>query len=278
MIKQKLSLPKLVTTVLLAILAFTMILPFLWMISTSFKLESDVFKFPVEWIPSRWHAMENYREVWGSQYNFGLYYWNTVKVTIVTTIVQVLISAMAAYAFSKINFKYRNLVFLGYLATAMIPDQVTIVPKFMLFRWFQLFDTHGGLIILNAFSVYGVFLLRQHMVTVPGVLSESAKIDGANHITIFSRIILPIVKPSIVTLAILKFVWTWNDYQNPLIFLKSRDLFTIQLAMQQFMTDYASYFSLIMTAAVSAIVPLIIVFLIGQRFVVEGITVGAVKG
>ncbi len=278
MTKHTVSVPKLVTTILLGILAFTMILPFFWMISTSFKLESDVFKFPIEWIPKRWHAIQNYQEVWGSQYNFGLYYWNTIKITVITTIVQVLISAMAAYAFSKINFKHRNLIFLGYLATAMIPDQVTIVPKFMLFRWFHLFDTHAGLIVLNAFSVYGVFLLRQHMVTVPGVLSESAKIDGANHFTIFSRIILPIVKPSIVTLAILKFVWTWNDYQHPLIFLKTQKLFTIQLAMQQFMTDYASYFSLIMTAAVSAIVPLIIVFLIGQRFVVEGITVGAVKG
>lgn len=278
MLKPQFSASRVIITILLACFVATMIVPFLWMISTSFKVESDVFKFPIEWIPSRWNVIDNYQEVWGSKYNFALYYWNTIKITILTTIVQVLISAMAAYAFSKINFKFRNFIFLGYLATAMIPDQVTVVPKFMLFRWFHLFDTHAGLIVLNAFSVYGVFLLRQHMISIPEVLSESAKIDGANHFTIFRKIILPIVKPSVVTLVILKFVWTWNDYQYPLIFLQSEKLFTLQLAMQQFVSDYASYFSLIMVAAVSSTIPLILVFLLGQRYIVEGITIGAVKG
>jgi multiple sugar transport system permease protein len=116
------------------------------------------------------------------------------------------------------------------------------------------------------------------MTTIPMALSESAQIDGAGHFTIFFKIILPITKPAIVTLMILKFVWTWNDYQNPLIFLNTESLFTIQLGMQKFMTEYASYYSLLMTAAVCATIPLIIVFLIGQKYVIEGITVGAVKG
>ena len=128
---------------------------------------------------------------------------------------------MGAYAFSKINFKFREGLFLVYLSMMMIPDQVTIVPKFMVFRWFKLFDTHLGLILLGSFSIYGMFLLKQFMMSIPIALSESAKIDGAGHGRIFLQIILPITKPALMTLMILKFVWTWNDYQNPLIFLKS---------------------------------------------------------
>jgi multiple sugar transport system permease protein len=255
-----------------------MTLPFLWMLSASFKFEIDVFKFPVEWIPKKWNAISNYMEVWSGRYSFPLFYLNSIKVTILTTLAQVTVSALGAYAFSKIRFKFRDALFLVYLSMMMIPDQVTIVPKFMVFRWFKLFDTHLGLVLVGSFSIYGMFLLKQYMMSIPESLSESARIDGAGHGKTFLRIILPMTKPAIVTLIMLKFVWTWNDFQNPLIFLQSEHLYTIQLGMTKFMTEYVSYYSLMMVAAVCAIIPLLIVFLIGQRYILEGMAMGAVKG
>ncbi|MFI3174315.1 MAG: carbohydrate ABC transporter permease [Bacillota bacterium] len=259
-------------------LGITMLMPLIWMISTSFKFESDVFTFPIQWIPERINGFENYKEVWGERYQFGLKYWNSIKVTVLATVFQVLVSALGAYGFTKVKWKYREQLFLVYLATMMIPPQVTIVSQFIIMRQINLYNTHLGLILLNTFSVYGVFLLKQAMMSIPESLSESAKIDGANHFRVFWQIIFPLVRPSVATLAILKFTWTWNDYQGPLVFLNSESLYTIQLGMKQFATEAGTYYSLIMAAAVSAILPLVIVFIIGQKSVIGGIASGGVKG
>ena len=276
--KKKLNPTKIVLTVIFWAIGLTMLVPLIWMISTACKVEADVFNFPIQWIPPRWNLEENMKEVWGGTYNFGLYYLNSIKVTIGATVLQVFVSALGAYGFSKVHFKGRDKIFLAYLATMMIPPQVTIVSQFIITREIGLYNSHTGLVLMLAFSVYGVFLLRQAMLAIPESLSESAKIDGAGHVTIFFQIILPMVKPSLATLATLKFVWTWNYYQTPLVFLNSRELYTIQLGMKQFASESGSYYSLIMAAAVSAILPLIIVFLFCQRFVVDGIATGAVKG
>jgi len=264
-------------TFIIGLLALAMVLPFLWMISTSFKYEGDVFEFPIKWIPKRWDFM-NYYEAWNSTFNFPLYYYNTLKISVLTTILQVTISAMAAYAFAKINFRYSKKLFSVYLSTLMIPSQVTVIPCFMIFKWVGLIDSHLGLIILSSFSVYGVFLLKQFMSTIPNEMSEAAVIDGASHFKIFSTIIVPMTKPAIATLAMLKFIWTWNDYQNPLIFLVSPRLFTLQLGMRSFSSEYGDRYSLVMAAAVLAVLPLMLVFLFCQKYVIEGITIGAVKG
>lgn len=276
--KKKLNITKILLTALFWFIGLTMLVPLVWMLSTAAKVEADVFNFPIQWIPPRWNLIENMKEVWGGTYNFGQYYLNSIIVTIGATVLQVFVSALGAYGFSKVNFKGRDKIFLLYLATMMIPPQVTIVSQFIIMREIGLYNSRTGLILMLAFSVYGVFLLRQAMLAIPESLSESAKIDGAGHVTIFFKIILPMVKPSLATLATLKFVWTWNDYQTPLVFLNSRELYTIQLGMKQFASESGSYYSLIMAAAVSAILPLIIVFLFCQRFVVDGIATGAVKG
>lgn len=275
---KKTNVTKIILTALFWAIGITMLLPLFWMISTACKVEADVFKFPIEWIPTRWNLVNNMKEVWGGKYNFGMYYWNSIKVTICATILQVFVSTLGAYGFSKVNWKGRDQVFMLYLATMMIPPQVTVVSQFIIMREIGLYNTHLGIILLLAFSVYGVFLLRQAMMAVPSSLSEAATIDGAGHWTIYSRVILPLVKPTMATLATLKFVWTWNDYQTPLVFLNSRELYTIQLGMKQFASESGSYYSLIMAAAVSSILPLVIVFLFCQRFVVDGIAAGAVKG
>lgn len=277
-IKRKVNYPKIILSAILLLFALTMVIPFIWMISSSCKVENDVFRFPIQWIPKKWNVVNNYRTVWGSQYHFGLYYLNSIKVTVLTTFFQVTISAMAGFAFAKLDFKFKNQLFLLFLATMMIPDQVTIVPQFMILNELNLYDTHAGLILMGCFSIFGIFFLRQYMLSIPDSIMEAAKIDGAGYLTIFLRIIIPITKPALATLAILKFVWTWNDYMHPLIFLSSQKLFTIQIGMKSFVTDFSASYALMMAAAVSAIIPLIIVFLIGQKNIIEGITNGAVKG
>ncbi|TBL74698.1 carbohydrate ABC transporter permease [Paenibacillus thalictri] len=255
-----------------------MIVPFVWMLSASFKPESEVFNYPVEWIPSTWRIVENYSEVWFGRYPFATYYWNSIKVSLTTTALSALISSMAAYGFAKIPFKGRDALFLLVLATYMIPHQATLVPQFLMYRWIGLFDTHTGLILLSSFSVLGTFLLRQFFMGISNEFMEAARMDGAGHFTIFTRILLPLMKPAIATYAILRFIWTWNDYQNPLIFLRSGDKLTLQIGLAKFSDSMGTYYSLIMAGSVSAIIPLLIIFIIGQRQVIEGIASGGIKG
>jgi multiple sugar transport system permease protein len=272
------KLPRIIITAVMALVALTCLSPLLWMVSASFKFESDVFSFPVQWLPERWNAVENYREVWTGTSNFALYYWNSLKVAVLSTMLLLLTASMAAYAFTKIKFRGREILFWVYLAAMMIPMQVTLVPKFMIARWFGIYDTHFVLIVMGAFSAFAVFLLKQNMDMIPSSLTESAQIDGANHFRIYLNIIIPIIKPVLAIQGILKFVWTWNNYQMPLIFLKSKELYTIQLGLAEFADESGVYYSLVMAGSVSAILPLIIIFLIGQRYILKGITVGSVKG
>lgn len=268
---------RIVLTVVLGLFTITMLFPLLWMLSASFKFETDVFTFPIQWIPSN-PNFNNYKEVWAGKYNFPLYYWNTIKISVIVTVGQLIISAMGAFAFAKIKFKGSGVLFALFLATMMIPDQVTIVPKFMLMKELHLLDTHTGLVLTMIFSVYGVFLLRQHMISVPNALMEAAKIDGAGYWRIFWSIMMPLSVPALVTLGILRFIWTWNDYQSALIFLSDQKLYTLQLGMSQFASESGTFYAQLMAAAVCAIVPLLIVFVIGQKNIMEGIASGAVKG
>ena len=275
---KRIHLPKLLATILFAIVGLIFIMPFLWMITSSFKLESDVLKYPIEWIPSTWNAVENYNEVWFGAKSFALYYWNSIKISVLTTIFSSVFSCFAAYAFAKINFKGRDWLFLVVLSTYMIPPQAIVIPQYLIYSSSGLIDSHLGLILLNSFSAFGAFMLRQFFVSVHDEVIESARMDGAGHIRTFFSIALPLIRPAIATYAILRFIWTWNDYQNPLIFLRSDSLYTIQIGIKQFADAHGSIFSLMMAAAVSAIVPLLIVFIIGQKQVIEGIALGGVKG
>jgi len=276
--KKKINIRKIIITIISFIVSIAFLLPFLWMLSTSFKIEADVFKFPIEWIPKRWNGIENYQEVWLGKYPFALYYWNSIKITVITTLISVTVSAMAAYGFSKVNFPAGKFLFIIVLTTFMVPQQSILVPQFILYRYLGLFDSHIGLILLGSFSVLGTFMLRQFFMGIHSDYIDAAKIDGAGHLRIFWSIALPIVRPAIATYGILRFIWTWNDYQNPLIFLRTDGLYTIQLAMQKFTSLNGEFYSLIMAAAVSSILPLIIVFIIGQKQVIEGIALGGVKG
>ena len=275
---KQLNAQKLIITIVVFLLSILFLLPFVWMLSTSFKIEADVFKFPIEWIPERWNGFNNYQQVWFGDFPFYIYYWNSIKVAVLTTLVSCTVSALAAYGFSKVNFPAGKWLFIIVLATYMVPPQASLVPQFILYRNIGLFDSHLGLILLGSFSVLGTFMLRQFFMGIHNEYIDATKIDGAGHWRIFWSIALPIVRPAVATYAILRFIWTWNDYQNPLIFLRTDALYTIQLAMQKFTTINGEFYSLIMAAAVSAILPLLIVFIIGQKQVIEGIALGGVKG
>lgn len=263
-------------TIIMALIGILFILPFLWMLSTSFKPETDVFKFPIEWIPVQWNLIENYKAVWSGQ--FLRYYGNSIYITLATTLLNVAICSLAAYGFSKLRFRGRDAMFLLVLALYMVPPQASLVPQFLLFNWMHLIDTHLGLILLNSFSIIGAFMLKQFFMGVSNEYIESGKIDGAGHFRSFWQIALPLIRPGVATYAILRFIWTWNDYQYPLIFLKSKELFTIQLGIRLFGDQYGDVYSLMMAGAVSAILPLLIIFMIGQKQVIEGISLGGVKG
>src|SRR4051794_20260158 len=240
----RLDMRKLIMTVIMVLIGIAFLMPFLWMISASFKVEEEVLSFPIKWIPQNWNAIENYKEVWTGSMPFLLLYWNSIKVTVLTTLVSCTVSCLAAYGFAKINFKGRDFIFLIVLATFMIPPQTLLVTQFLLYRWLGLYDTHTGLILLNSFSVFGTFMLRQFYLGISNEIIESARMDGAGHFRIFTSICLPLVRPAIATYAILRFIWTWNDFQNPLIFLRSKELYTIQLGVQSFSDQHGSVYSL----------------------------------
>ncbi|WP_374015991.1 carbohydrate ABC transporter permease [Paenibacillus thiaminolyticus] len=269
---------KIIATVLMGTLSIFFIFPLFWMVSSAFKFEKDVMRFPIEWIPSSINVVNNFKAVWMQRVPFGQIYFNSIKVAIIVTLLSLLISTMAAYSFTKLKFRGRNLVFAMLLAMMIIPDQATLIPRFMLIRWLGLYDTHAALILMGMFSIYFTFLLRQFMAGVSDDMLEAARIDGAGHLRTFTSIMLPLCRPVIATVAIIKFIWSWNDYQNPLIFLQSKSLYTVPLGMTLFRDDYTTNDAIMMMAAVSAIIPLLIVFIVLQKQVISGIALGGVKG
>ncbi|WP_319756387.1 carbohydrate ABC transporter permease [uncultured Sphaerochaeta sp.] len=261
---------------LLILSALVMLLPFAWMISASLKLDKDVFSFPIQWIPSepRW---ENYAEIW-TTIPLGLFIKNTAKLTVIVTFLQLLTSSFAAYAFAKLQFKGRNLLFLGYVATIAMPWHVYMVPQFIMMRSFGLNNTHLSIIFLQAFSAFGVFLMKQFYMSVPDELCEAARIDGMSEYSIWWKIMLPLSKPALSTLTIFTFVNTWNDFLGPLLYLTRTELKTIQIGLRMFISQYSSEYGLIMAASVVALVPVVIVFLSLQKFFVQGVATAGLKG
>ncbi|MEX2104875.1 MAG: carbohydrate ABC transporter permease [Bacilli bacterium] len=270
-------LKKAVLSLIMLFFAVLMILPFIWMISTSFKTPLEVFNYPIEWIPSQF-VWDHHVNVWTGKDSFVPYYVNSLKIALVAMIGATFLSAFAAYGFSRIEFKGRELMFFIYLSMMMIPPQVLFVPKFIMFDWMGIYNTHWALILPGFFTIFGVFMLRQFFLKIPKEISESAFIDGAGHFRIFFRLMLPLAKPALATLAIIDFSWHWNDYENALVFLISPKLYTVPLGLQNFILEHSVDYNGMMAAASAGIIPMIIIFLLGQRFIIEGISSSAVKG
>ncbi|MFB9952418.1 carbohydrate ABC transporter permease [Rhizobium puerariae] len=258
------------------VITAVMLMPFAWMLSASLKLSRDVFVFPIEWIPSQ-PQWQNYVDIW-TKIPLALFIYNTSKLTIIVTLLQLLTSSFAAYAFAKLDFPYKNTLFLGYIATIAMPWQVYMVPQFLLMREFGLNNTHLALICLQAFTAFGVFLMRQFYMSIPTEFCEAARIDGMNEYQIWAKIMLPLSKPALSTLTIFTFVTTWNDFLGPMIYLTKTELKTIQIGLRMFISQYSAEYGLIMAASVVALIPVLIVFLSLQRFFVEGVASSGLKG
>ena len=274
----KLNKMKLINTIVLGVLSVFFLAPLIWMLSASFKFESDVLVFPIEWIPRNINVVNNFQAVWMENIPFYLFYWNSIKLASIMTLGTLLISSMAAFSLTKLHFRGQNIIFFAMITLMIIPEQSTLVPRFIMIRWMGLYNTHEALIIMGIFSIYFTFLMRQYMLSIENDYIEAAKIDGANYFTIYWRIILPLARPILATVGIIKFIWVWNDYQNPLIFLFSKELYPITMGMQLFQDDFSNNYAILMMASVSAIIPLVIVFIILQKHVIAGISLGGVKG
>lgn len=261
---------------LLFILAFLMLIPFVWMITASLKLNKDIFVIPYQWVGYSPRFM-NYVDIW-TKIPLAVFTMNTVKLTVIVTFFQLLTSSFAAYAFSKLHFKGRDLLFLAYIATIAVPWQSYMVPQFLFMRRLGLADTHLSIIILQAFTAFGVFLMRQFYEGIPDSLCEAARIDGMNEYQIYLTIMLPLSKPAISTLTIFTFVNTWNDFLGPLIYLTSESKKTLQIGLKMFISQYSAEYGLIMAASCLSLIPVLAVFLSLQKYFVEGIASTGVKG
>lgn len=275
--RRKALIGKIVVYVILILIAAVMIVPFLWMLSASIKSDREVFQMnPFVWIPAkpRW---DNYVKIW-TKIPMFTFVKNTVFLTIVVTFLQLLTSSFAAYSFAKLEFKFKKGLFLAYIATIAMPWQVYMVPQFLMMRKFGLNDKLTAMVCLQAFSAFGVFLMKQFYEGIPNDLCEAARIDGMSEYRIYASIMLPLSKPALSTLTIFTFVATWNDYLGPLIYLKSPEKKTIQLGLKMFISQYSSDYGLIMAGSVLSLIPVLIVFLCLQKYFVEGVASTGLKG
>jgi multiple sugar transport system permease protein len=256
--------------------SFVMLFPFLWMLSSSFKPDSAIFAFPIRWIPQNLFP-QNYVRVWNT-IHYGRLLYNTIFLTVLITLIQIVTCTLAGYAFAKIPFPESRIAFVCYLATLMVPFQVVMIPQFTIIRMMGLMNSPWAIILIQAFSPFGVFMMRQSFLNIPTELSEAARIDGFSELGIYYKIILPLSKPAIASLSIFTSVAVWNDFLTPLIYLNSSSKFTIQLGLRSMFAEYTADYGGVMAGAVLAILPVLLVFLFLQRFFIEGIAMAGIKG
>lgn len=274
--KKKNPVIQVILYVVLILITAATLLPLVWMVSASFKLDSEMFSVPIKWIPETFH-FENYTQIW-EKIPFGLFTFNSAKLTIVITLIQLLTCSFAAYGFTKCNFRFRGTLFLCYVATIAIPWQVYMLPQYIIIQKVGLVDTHLGYILMQAFAAFGVFLLRQFFLGIPNELLEAARIDGLSEYGTYFRIVLPLAKPAMATLTIFTFVTVWNDYMGPMIYFNSEANKTIPLGIRMFLSQYSTQYQLIMAASVVSLIPVFIVYIFCQRFFVQGIATSGLKG
>ena len=267
-----------VRTIVVSLIAVLFVVPLVWMVLSSLKTAPEVFARPFHWLPAR-VQWQNYATVWMNEEDSMLRaFANTLYIALFSIIGQMFISSLAAYSFAKINFKGKQVVFMLFLSSMMVPSQLTIIPRFMLFKTIGLYNNLWAIILPAFFGATSIFMLRQFYMGLPNDLIEAAKIDGAGHLRIFLRIMLPLTKAALMSLIILAFISSWNEYMAPLIFLVKKELYTVSQNIQWYMLDEFKEHNLTMAAATSAIVPVVILFIVGQKYFVEGIATSGVKG
>jgi multiple sugar transport system permease protein len=255
----------------LIVFSILMFIPFLWMVFSAFKPLDEIFLLPQNW------TLDGFRTAWEGA-PFGTAYFNSFYIAALVTIFTLLTCSMAAYAFARIRFPGNNALFAVFLATMMVPMQLTIIPLYLILGWLQWIDTHLAIIVpASLFNAFGVFLMRQYVRGIPVELEEAASIDGAGRLRTFTTIILPLLKTPMTALGIFVFLGQWNNFFQPLIFLNTEDLFTIPLVVNYFKGAYSSDWTSLMAATTMAAMPMLIVFIVAQKQIVEGIALSGSK-
>lgn len=276
MVQKKNPVSRFTQYLFLILITIITLLPLVWMFSTSLKLSTEVFTSPIRWIPEVCH-WDNYIKI-NQKVNFGLFTFNSSKLTILVTMIQLLTCSFAAYGFTKCSFPGRDTLFLCYVATIAIPWQIYMLPQFIMMQKVNLVDSHLGYILLSSFAPFGVFLLRQFYQSIPNELLEAARIDGLSEYGAYFRIVLPLAKPAMATLAIFTFVNVWNDFMGPMIYFNSERNKTIPLGIRMFVGQYSTDYQLIMAASVLSLIPVLVVYVFCQRYFVQGIATSGLKG
>lgn len=262
--------------IVLTLLSVVFVAPFYWMVVTSLKTDRQIFEVTT-WYPNpvMW---SNYARAL-KFIPFAKYTWNTLVICVMTMIGTVWSCSMVAYSFARIPWKGRDALFLVVLATLMLPGQVTMIPVFMIFKWLGWIGSYKPLIVPSFFgSAFYIFLLRQFFRSVPNELSESARIDGATELSIYARVILPLSKPALATVALFTFIGGWTDFMGPLLYLNDPNKYTLSLGLQQFVSQHGAEWSMLMAASTVMALPIVILYFAAQRTFVEGITLTGIKG
>jgi multiple sugar transport system permease protein len=267
-----------VTHLILIVGAVAMVIPFAWMVSTSFKELAQVFVYPPEWFPDPF-VWGNYPEAFRAV-PFARWFVNSVVIAVIVTLGQLITCSLAGYTFARLRFPGRTVLFLIYLGTMMIPHHVTIIPVFVMMNNLALVDTFYPLILPGLTSAWGTFLFRQYFLTLPTELEDAAKIDGCSFFRIYRQIFMPLSKPVIATLGIFTFMNSWNDFLGPLIFLQSKGNKTLTVGLLQFRADFQGLgnWPVMMAGVVISVLPILIAFIIGQKYFVRGIALTGIKG
>lgn len=272
--KNQKLLKSIINYVVLIAVAIIVLIPLIITVSSSFKGESALFDFPFKFIPEN-PTGANFMQLLEK---FPMYTFNSARLTLTIVIVQLLTASTGAYVFSKLKWKGRDVIFTLYLASMMIPSQAVMIPQFIIIRKINLYDTHAALVLLGAFTAFGTFLIRQFMLSIPDTYCEAARIDGAKEWTIFLKLIMPMSKSVLVTQIIFSFRFFWNDFFTPLIYITSDDLKTLPLGMTDFVREQYVYWGPQLAAALISIIPVLIVFLFGQKYFIQGVSSSGLKG
>ncbi len=267
---------KMLLYILLLLSGLVMIVPFAWMVSTSLKSGEYVMSMPPQLIPKS-PTLDSYRRIF-EIYPVGRMLFNSLLVASLTTLGQLVTCSMAAYAFARLKFRGQNAIFLLYLATLMVPFQVTITPLFIMMRIFGWINTYQGLILPGVFSAFGTFLLRQSFLTIPTEYEEAAYIDGASPLTIFWRIILPLSKPALATLSVFAFMGSWNSFMWPLFIVREETLMTLPVGLATLQGRWLTEWNLVMAGAVITVLPMLFLYLFAQKYLVQGYVMSGLKG
>ncbi len=259
-----------------SLLAFFILIPFFWMISTSLKSYGALMSIPIRWIPET-ISFKSYAKVFVI-FPFARAIFNSAFVSVLSTVITILSASMAAYVFAKIRFKGRERLFLVVLATMMIPSQVTVIPIFLVLKKLGLINTFTGLIAPTIFNAFAIFMLRQHMKDIPDDFIDAAVIDGASYFRIFRSVILPLSMPIITILGVITFMGAWNDYFWPLVILYDKAKMTLSLALSQLNGQHTDMYNILMAGSLLSMIPIIVIYIFAQKYFMSGLQLGGIKG